>query len=77
MSQFAYDIETYPNTFIFVAIHMWSDAVRRFEMSEYRDDSADFLDFMHVVTHNDLEGVGFNNLGFDYPVVHHLLNNRS
>ncbi len=74
--QFVYDIETYPNYFCLVALHSHSDHFARFELSEYRDDSESFFEFLGVAEQHRLEGVGFNSLGFDYPVLHHMIHNR-
>lgn len=74
--QFVYDIETYPNYFCFVAEHAYSDALVRFELSEFRDDSEAFFSFLTDASNQRWEGVGFNNLGFDYPVVHWMIRHR-
>ena len=60
-----YDIETYPNCFTFTA--MQGDRMYYFEISEYRDDFKDFRLFMDTMR---CRMVGFNNIGFDYPVIH-------
>jgi hypothetical protein len=44
-----------------------------FEISDYRNDSAALLDFLHWLHSRFARLIGFNNLGFDYPVLHLFL----
>lgn len=46
-----------------------------FEWSERRNDIPALLQFMNTCSISDTEHVGFNNIGFDYPVLHWLMNN--
>ena len=46
-----------------------------YEISDYRDDSRNIIDFVRYLADINARMVGFNNLGFDYPVVHFLLLN--
>jgi len=75
MTQVIYDIETYPNYFAVGVLHMHSDYYAEFECSEYRDDSAALFQLLGMFARDGVEMVGFNNLGFDYPVLHHLIRN--
>lgn len=70
-----YDIETYPNAFTLSALGCDSDAAACWEISDRRDDRESLLAWLHHLAQNQIEMVGFNNVGFDYPVVHTLLNN--
>ncbi len=70
---YAYDIETYPNTFTCRFIHLATDTRWSFEISPYQDDTTDFISFMMSLKNMKAVLVGFNNLEFDYPVVHHLM----
>lgn len=73
MSQVIYDIETYPNFFAAGFLHLHSDYYADFECSEFRDDSAAMFDMLRLMAREQVELIGFNNLGFDYPVIHHLI----
>lgn len=73
MSQVAYDTETYPNFFSVGFLHLHSDYYAEFECSEYRDDSAAMFDLLRTFAREQVELVGFNNLGFDWPVCQHLI----
>ena len=68
-----YDIETYPNAFIASALGCDSDDGATWEISEYRDDRESLLLWLHHLARNQIEMVGFNNIGFDYPVLHAFL----
>jgi len=53
--------------------HLHSDYYVAFECSEYRDDSAAMFDTLRMLAKEQVEMIGFNNLGFDYPILHHLI----
>lgn len=71
-----YDIETYPNCFTFSAIDENGENEAVFECSTYANDVAAFLEFMDRLHKRKDRMVGFNNIGFDYPVIHDLLSVR-
>lgn len=73
MSQVYYDTETYPNCFQLGVLHAHSDYYVEFECSEYRDDSEAMFALLGMLARERVEMIGFNNLGFDYPVLHHLI----
>lgn len=74
MDNYVYDIETYPNVFTCAVTHHESDAYRVFEASERRNDLPDLVQFMYALSRSPLARmIGFNNLGFDYPVLHFIL----
>lgn len=68
-----YDIETYPNAFTMAVVYASGKGKRHFEISNRKDDTEALLDFLRKVKVNGHRMVGFNNLGFDYPVIHHIL----
>ncbi|MGL5729173.1 MAG: hypothetical protein ACRCYD_15135, partial [Plesiomonas sp.] len=45
------------------------------EISDRRNDWVAFSEFVHGLGRSGARGVGFNNLGFDYPVVHWIVHN--
>ena len=67
-----YDIETYPNVFTFYAIN---DEGREwyYEISDRIDQTAELLTFLRWLWKTNQRMVGFNNVGFDYPVIHHIM----
>lgn len=64
-----YDIETYPNCFTLAAEHVDYPITWAFEISDYRNDSKEIIEFVRSCTRM----IGFNNVGFDYPVLHTLM----
>lgn len=70
-----YDIETYPNIFTAFFIHAATGLEMLFEISDRRDDRQSLVEFMLNLGQSGARGVGFNNLSFDYPVVHWIANN--
>lgn len=67
-----YDIETFGN--FFSCIYLNSDTLERrdFVVCKWRDDLAEFIKFSS--DKDVMKGmVGFNNIGFDYPVIHQIL----
>ena len=70
-----YDIETYPNCFTACFTHAATGMTQMFEISDRRNDWTSMIDFMHSLGKSNARGVGFNNLGFDYPVMHWIAHN--
>jgi hypothetical protein len=73
---YIYDIETLKRLFTFIAKDAEGNVVCRVECSRRKNEIGimfDFLDMCHKKKHRH---VGFNNLGFDYPVIHDLLSVR-
>jgi hypothetical protein len=67
-----YDLETYPNCFTLAAEHVDYPMTWMFEVSEFRDDSKQLMEWLFWLQGQDAQMVGFNNVGFDYPVLHHF-----
>ena len=72
---YVHDIENYPNVFLFGAIHALTETPYIFEISHRRDDRQAFYLFTEYLREHRAEEVGYNNLGYDYPVQHSILNN--
>lgn len=72
---YVHDIENYPNVFLFGAIHALTETPYVFEISHRRDDRQAFYLFTEYLREHRAEEVGYNNLGYDYPVQHSILNN--
>lgn len=76
MSDWVYDLETYPNIFSMVAANGETKKMWVFEISYRKDDSKALRKFLTQLYKNKDRMVGFNNLGFDYPLIHHFLKNK-
>jgi len=66
---YIYDIETFPNVFTMAMAHVKSDLRWSFEISPWRDDSREIIDILYYLKSQNARMIGFNNLGFDYPVL--------
>ena len=71
-----YDIETFPNAFTIGLLHKTTCQQWYFEISSRRNDIVEFCRFLEVMAEHDCRMVGFNNIGFDYPVIHYIYQNR-
>jgi hypothetical protein len=68
-----YDCETYPNVFTLAAADADSPFTWQFEISPWRDDSKAITQFCYWVKQQGGRMVGFNNIGFDCPLLHLLI----
>ena len=75
MKFYTYDIETYPNCFLFSGKFLDSDQVYTFEISDRVNHRNELLSHLSYVQNTRAFMVGFNSIGFDYHVVHDLLTN--
>lgn len=74
---FVWDIETYPNICTFCFADVKNRKMKVFEISERRDQREQMFSYLrkiYVTKKGRL--VGFNSVGFDYPVLHKLLKNK-
>lgn len=73
MPDFIYDIESYPNAFTAVFVHDDTGAEWIFEVSDRVNQSRHLWGFLHAAASSPgVRLVGYNNVGYDYPVLHHL-----
>lgn len=72
-NDYIYDIETYPNIFTLAKVKNNGKEVEVFEISDRKNDVEGMLEFLREVKREKGRLVGFNNLGFDYPVIHFIL----
>jgi len=61
-----YDLEIYPNLFLYVDKNIKTNEISIFEISKRKDDRAALLEHLKTVGTQ----IGFNNLSFDYPLLH-------
>ena len=69
-----YDIECYPNIFSVVIYLPRKDRYLTYEISERRNDMERFMKAMTQIKREKRRMVGFNNMGYDYPVMHAIMN---
>ena len=73
-NDFPYDLESYPNVFSAVIVHAPSGTEWIFEVSDRVNQSRQLLNFIHALGHHPGNRmVGYNNVGYDYPLLHALL----
>ena len=71
-----YDLETYPNCFTCTIINTDGQEAQTFECSTRKNEIAELFTFLDKCKKNKSYMIGFNNLGFDYPILHDLLSVR-
>lgn len=72
-TDYIYDIETYPNFFSCGAIYANGKGERVYEISDRKDDTEELLTFLRNIKAGGYRLIGFSNEGFDYPVLHYIL----
>lgn len=72
-----YDIETYPNLFCIGLKHVRTGQRWYFEISPTRNDIQMFIKFLSILSVHNCRTVGFNNIGFDYPIIHLIFKNSN
>lgn len=70
-----YDIETFPNVFTLHMEMLHSDASSTWEISTFRDDRRELIEWFNWLYRTQTPMIGFNNVHFDYPVIHYLYTN--
>jgi len=65
-----YDCECLPNYFSLYAADLNSDAEWYFECSQFRQDNHALFAFLAWLRDNDWFMVGYNNIGYDYNLIH-------
>lgn len=66
-----YDIETLASVFTYTAYNIDTKEIVKFVIHSSRNDIIEMVE--HILSCNGM--VGFNNLSFDYPVIHYILLN--
>lgn len=69
-----WDIETYPNVFTASFIHAATGMKLVFEISDRKNEQPQLIEFVFNLGRSKARGIGFNNLAFDYPVLHYVVN---
>ena len=67
-----YDIECLSNLFTYTGYRYKEDKWYQFVICKWRNDYQELI--KHLTTNKILQ-IGFNNENFDYPIIHHLINN--
>ena len=73
MNDWVYDCETFPNVFTLSVMHVEAPVKLMFEVSEWRNESRQIVEFVRYLADRNARMAGFNNIGFDYPILHTLM----
>lgn len=76
MTDYIYDIETYPNCFTIVIGNAETKKSKTFEISFRKDQRKELFKHLSMIRKTNGRMVGFNSIGFDYPVLHYLSKNK-
>ena len=71
--RFIYDLETYPNCFLFGAQCENGIITVQYEITAQVDQSRQIIEFTQWLANGGHDLVGFKNIDFDYPILHLLL----
>lgn len=72
-----WDIETYKHAFTFSIVRADSKFKKTFEVSARVNEVDRILTCLDYLHDNEHRLVGFNSCGFDYPIIHKLIENRN
>jgi hypothetical protein len=75
MNNHIYDTECCPNVWTMTAKHHESGQLFYFEISERTNDISSLFAYLTYLKQTDARMIGFNNLSYDYPVLHFIINN--
>lgn len=68
-----YDIETIASVFTYIAINVDTEEIVKYAIHKDRSDYDELI--KHLKSCNGQ--IGFNNIGFDYPIIHYILTKTS
>lgn len=70
-----YDIETFPNCFTLYMRTLDGKVRSVWEISHFRDDRQQLMQWFNYLAQTQTFMIGFNNINFDYPVIHFIFTN--
>lgn len=72
-SDFIYDLESYPNCFTMTIVHASGKHLRQYEISERKDETEGLANCLRYLVKNKCRMVGYNNLSYDYSLIHEII----
>ena len=72
-NDWVYDLECLPNIFTCALEHLHAPFTAEFEISEWRNDSEELVAFLLYLKGDGARMFGYNNLAYDYNLIHLLL----
>lgn len=76
MNYFVYDLESYPNIWTCCIADMQSRKIKVFEVSSRKNQREEMFEYLRNVRKQKGVMVGFNSIGYDYPLLHQFLKNK-
>lgn len=72
-----YDVESFPNVFTLTAEALYSDQRFVWEISQYRDDRRELIEWFNYLNAFQIPMIGFFSENYDYPMIHFIYTNPS
>lgn len=72
---YGYDLETYPNCFLFGGSFLNDDRIFQYEISDRKNELSQLLQHLNDLRTQNISMFGFNNVNFDDPIIEDLLQN--
>ena len=72
-SDFIYDLESYPNCFTMTIVHASGKHLRQYEISDRKDETEGLANCLRYLVKNKCRMVGYNNLSYDYTLIHEII----
>lgn len=73
INHWIWDLETYKNCFTFGIVRADGKFPQVFEVSDRKNDTKRIMDCLRFLSTKKQSLVGFNNRGFDYPIIHEIM----
>lgn len=68
-----YDLESYPNIFSYCGVNSDGTDIKVFEISDRKNETKELLQELRRLVVEKKLLVGFNNVGFDYNLIHYII----
>lgn len=75
LTHWVYDLESYPNIFTACFRRVDGKHERIYEISDRKNETRGLLDCLNYMVNQKQTNVGFNNLDYDYPMIHYIIEN--
>ena len=75
--RWVYDIECYPNCFTLCAVQVGTNKGVVFEISNRKNHEGELRKWCAALYKRKAQMVGYNSIGFDYPVLHYILTRKN
>lgn len=72
-SDYIYDLESYKNVFTMTSVHASGEGLVTFEISNRKNQINELAEYLRVLIRKRARMVGFNNLSYDYTLIHEIV----